>query len=133
MVDAAEIRAEERERMILGTYPRRKSELLEPFQKDGQFEGLVVECCDLSSLPDPAWADYERDRDEHALSDKHTLLFRAIFVPSLALGLRESHDGERRRIFADQFENRLKRRLSNEPLRLDSLVQTLVLAKDDHA
>lgn len=57
MVDAAEIRTEEREQMVLGTYPRRQSELLEPFQADGQFEGLIVERCDLSQLPDSAWAD----------------------------------------------------------------------------
>ena len=30
--------AEERDRMVLGTYPRRKSDLLAPFRHDGQFQ-----------------------------------------------------------------------------------------------
>ena len=131
MVDAAEIRAEEREQMVLGTYPRRRSELLAPFQADGQFKGLTVESCELLQLPDSAWADYEEDGNVEAFATKHTLFFRSIFVPSLALGLQGSQHPERRRIFADQFENRLKRRLSNEPARLDSLVQTLIVAKED--
>jgi hypothetical protein len=133
MVDAAEIRAEERKHMVLGAYPRRKSELLEPFQADGTFDGLIVERCDLSLLPDAAWADYERDRNAHTLAGKHALFFRSVFVPSLALGLSEPNDAERRRIFADQFENRLRRRLSSEPVRLDSFVQALIVTKEDHA
>jgi hypothetical protein len=133
MVDAAEIRAEEREQMVLGTYPRRKSELLAPFQENGRFKGLTMELCDISPLPDPAWADYERDRNEYTLAAKQALFFRSIFVRSLALGLRESHDAARCRIFADQLENRLRRRLANEPARLDSFVQILVATKEDHA
>lgn len=130
MVGAAEIRAEEREQMVLGTYPRRMRELVAPFQANGRFKGLIVEHCDLSPLSDPAWADYERDRDEHTLAGKHALFFRSVFVPSLALALKASHDAERCRFFADELENRLTQRLSDEPARLDSFVQTLVLAKE---
>ena len=89
MVDVGEIRADERERMVLGTYPRRRCELLAPFQPDGQFEDLTVEHCELHSLPDPAWADYESDRNAEALARKHALFFRSVFVPSLALSLTE--------------------------------------------
>jgi hypothetical protein len=131
MVDAGEIRAEEREQMVLGTYPRRRSELLAPFETGGRFEGLTVESCDLSPLPDSAWADYERDHNESALAGKHALFFRSVFVPSLTLGLREFLDDKQRQIFANRFENRLKRRLSEEPARLDSFVQTFVVAKED--
>lgn len=129
MVDAGAIQAEERERMVLGTYPRRRSELLAPFQQSGHFEGLRAECCDLTSLPDSAWADYERDRNVKELATKHALFFRSIFIPSLALGLSDAWNAERRLAFAEDFENRLKQRVANEPAPLHTFVQTMVLAK----
>jgi hypothetical protein len=130
MVDAGEIRREEREQMVLGTYPRRRSELLAPFEADGKFEGLKVEVCEHFPLPDSAWADYERGGCTEALASKHAAMFRSIFVPSLTLGLTDGHDVEKRRIFADRFENRLKRRLSEQPKPLHSLVQAMVVAKE---
>jgi hypothetical protein len=133
MVDAGDIRADERERMVLGTYPRRRCELLAPFQPNGKFEDLIVEHCELHSLPDPARADYESDRNPEALARKQALFFRSVFVPSLALSLSHAHDAEQLRAFADRFESRLKRRLSNQPALLDSFVQTMVIAKRDCA
>ena len=129
MVDAGQIRADERERMVLGTYPRRRCELLAPFQADGQFQHLTVEHCDLYSLPDPAWPDYQSDGNAEALATRHALFFRSVFVPSLALSLAHAHDAEQLRAFADQIENRLKRRLSKEPMPFDSFVQVMVIAK----
>ena len=129
MVDAGQIRADERERMVLGTYPRRRCELLAPFQADGQFQHLTVEHCDLYSLPDPAWPDYQSDGNAEALATRHALFFRSVFVPSLALSLTHAHDAEQLRAFADQIENRLKRRLSKEPMPFDSFVQVMVIAK----
>jgi hypothetical protein len=133
LVDAGEIRREEREQMVLRTYPRRRSELLAPFEVDGKFEGLKVEVCELFPLPDSVWADYERDGCMEALAGKHAAMFRSIFVPSLALGLTDGHDSEKRRIFADRFESRLKRRLSEQPKPLDSFVQAMVVAKESSA
>lgn len=130
MVDAEEIRADERERMVPGTYPRRRCELLAPFQTDGQFRQLAVEHCELYSLPDPAWTDYENDRNTEALATRHALFFRSVFVPSLALSLTHAHDAEQIRAFADRIENRLKRRLSKEPMPFDSFVQVMVIAKE---
>ena len=129
MVDAGEIRADERERMVLGTYPRRRCELLAPFQTEGQFQHLTVEHCDLYPLPDPAWPDYENDRNSEALATRHALFFRSVFVPSLALSLIHAHDAEQHRAFADRIEDRLKRRLSKEPMPFDSFVQVMVIAK----
>jgi len=131
MVDEGAIRADERERMVLGTHQRRRCDLLAPFEASGQFQGLRVERCELVPLPDVAWADYERDVNVEALVTKHALFFRSVFVPSLALTLSEAHDPERRRIFADQFERGLKRRLAKQPAPLHSFVQTMVLAKQD--
>jgi hypothetical protein len=131
MVDAGEIRADEREQMVLGTYPRRRCELLAPFRVRGQFQDLRVEHYDIAPLADIAWADYERDGNVDALVSRHALFFRSVFVPSLALSLLDGHDTERCRIFADHLENRLKQRLATQPAPLDSFVQTMVLAKQD--
>jgi hypothetical protein len=129
MVEEGRLGAEERERMVLGACLRRRCDLLAPFQADGQFEGLKVECCELFPLADSTWADYERDRDKEALASKHALFFRAVFVPSLALSLTHAHDPEQRRVFADSFENGLKQRLAKQPAPLHSFVQIFIVTK----
>src|SRR5580704_223288 len=131
LVATGGIQAEERARMALGTYPRQKHELLAPFASDGKFRQLVVEDCELSVLEDAAWTDYERNGDKDALAAKHALFFRSIFVPTLATALARAADPEGRRVFADQMEHGLKRRLANQPAPLHSFVSTLVLAKNE--
>jgi hypothetical protein len=133
MVDEGTLRADDRQRMVLGSYPRRQCELLAPFQSNGQFQSLSVEHCDLSWVADAAWAGYERVENKEALVTKHVLFFRSVFVPSLALGLTEAHDAGQRRIFADRLEDILKRRLASRPEPMHSFVQTMVLAKRDSA
>jgi hypothetical protein len=133
MVDEGVLRADERERMVVGSYPRRRGDLLAPFQRSGQFQNLSVECCDLSRVADGAWAVFERDGTKEAFATKHALFFRSVFIPSLALGLTQTHDAEQRRIFANRFEDRLKRRLAEQPAPLHSFVQTMVMAKRDSA
>jgi hypothetical protein len=128
IVAEAGISAAERAAMVLGAYPRRRSELLAPFQSDGQFNSLTVEHCELSELPDTAWVEYERDKNKDALATRHAQFFRAIFVPSLASAIAEE---EKRSVFPDCFEEKLKRRLANRPLALHSFVQTMVIAKQD--
>jgi len=120
------IQDDERKRMVLGTYPRQREQLLEPFSADGQFQSLSVECCELFDLPDAAWADYQIDRDLQSLVSRHAAFFRAIFVPSLASAI---DDAGRRQVFADSLERRLKQRLSEQPTAFPSFVQLMVLAK----
>lgn len=120
------ISAEERAGMVLGAYPRRRSELLAPFGNDGQFRGLTVEHCELHGLPDIAWADYERDGNKEVLVNRHVGFFRSIFVPSLAAAI---PDEKKRSAFPDCLEKKLKRRLADRPAPYHSFVQTLVLAK----
>jgi len=127
MVDRGEITAEERSRMVLASYPRRKGELLAPFSKDGQFRKLAVEACDMFVLPDAAWVDYQRDGDKEALATKHALFFRSIFVPSLASAL--ARDPEVLRAFADRLQERLIRRLASRPAAIQSFVQAIVVVK----
>jgi hypothetical protein len=122
--------AGERARMVLGTYPRRKCDLLAPFDKDGQFQGLIVEDCELSELEDAAWNEYQRNGDTEALANTHALFFRSIFIPSLSCVL-HSPDEEKRQAFAHQLQCGLKRRLMDQPAPLHSLVATVVLAKQD--
>jgi hypothetical protein len=126
LVDERVIDADERKRMVLGSYPRRRAQLQEPFRADGQFQSLSVEHCELLELPDAAWADYQVNGDVHALVSRHAAFFRAIFVPSLSSSI--SHAGKRH-IFADCLEQKLKKRLSEHPTPLHSFVQVMVLDK----
>ena len=127
MVAEGAVSAEERGRMVLGAYPRRRAQLLDPFEQSGQFEGLVVEHCELSELPDAAWADYQRDGKLETYANRHAGFFRSIFVPSLASAL---DNAATRSSFTDQLEAKLKQRLSQRPMPVDSFVQTMVLAKE---
>src|SRR5215472_2576245 len=104
------IRKEDRERMVLGSYPRRRAQLLEPFSVDGQFESLSVEHCEIFDLPDAAWADYELNGNVEALVSRHAAFFRAIFVPSLASAI---DDTAMRAAFAECVEQKLKQHLSD--------------------
>lgn len=126
LVDERVIGDDERKRMVLGAYPRRRAQLLEPFRADGQFQSLSVEHCELFDLPDAAWTDYQVDGDLQALVSRHAAFFRAIFVPSLSSSI---SDGGKRHGFADCLEQKLKRRLSERPTPLHSFVQVMVLAK----
>jgi hypothetical protein len=121
---------DERKRMVLGSYPRRREQLLEPFRTDGQFQSLSVEHCEAFDLPDAAWTDYQRDGNVEALVGRHAAFFRAIFVPSLASAI---NDADRRQGFADSLEQRLKQRWSGRFLPLHSFVQVIVLAKQGPA
>jgi hypothetical protein len=121
---------EERNGMVLGTYARRRAQLLEPFSTNGLFQSLSVEHCELFDLPDAAWADYQRDRNMQAFVSRHAAFFRAIFVPSLASTI---EDAGRRQAFANWLEQKLKQRLSERPTPLRSFVQVMVLAKQSPA
>jgi hypothetical protein len=133
MVAEGSISAEERNAMVLGAYPRRKRDLLEPFSAEGKFQNLTIEALEVLTLPDVAWAAYERDGDEQAWAAKHALFFRSIFIPSLGSALTrvQSGDTEALRAFADRLEGGLKRRLATQPAAIHSFVQTMVLAKRD--
>ena len=121
----------ERSRMVVGSYPRRKRDLLVPFAANGNFQQLTVVDCEHYELPDAVWNDYERDGDKETLSSKHALFFRSIFVPSLASTLVRVREGDVKALatFSNQIEQRLKRRLASQPAPMHSFVQTIVLAK----
>lgn len=129
LVDRNVISARERARMVLSAYPRHRDQLLAPFNSSGQFLGLSVEHCELSELPDAAWADYKCDANKDLLATRHALFFRSIFVPSLASAIA---DQGKRSSFADRLEETLKRRFTDQPVPLHSFVQTIVLAKQGH-
>ena len=116
--------------MVLGTYARRRAQLLEPFSANGQFQSLSVEHCELFDLPDAAWADYQRDGNVQALVSRHAAFFRAVFVPSLASTI---EDADRRQAFAYCLEQKLKQRLRERPAPFHSLVQVIVVAKQGYS
>lgn len=131
MVADASITSEERARMVLGSYPRRKRDLLAPFACNEHFHYLTVEDIETFELPDAAWAEYERDGNNEALATKHALFFRSIFMPSLASALDRvrSGDTEALGIFGERLESGLKQHLASQPQAMHSLVQAIVLAK----
>jgi S-adenosylmethionine-dependent carboxyl methyltransferase len=128
LVNERVIGDDERKRMVLGSYPRRRAQLLEPFRADGQFRSLSVEHCELFDLPDTAWADYQVNGDLRALVSRHAAFFRAIFVPSLSSSI---SDAGKRDTFADCLEQKLRKRLSEHATPLHSFVQVMVLAKQE--
>jgi hypothetical protein len=127
MVSEGTITNDECAQMVLGSCPRRKCELLAPFTEDGRFFGLTVERCEVFEVPDAAWTDYERDENKELLASQHAGFFRSVFVPSLASVLSGSG---KRQVFADAMDQKLKRRLVDQPAPFHSFVQTIVLAKE---
>jgi hypothetical protein len=131
MVADRAITPEERARMTLQAHPRRKRDLLAPFERTAEFQQLSVEDFAMSEVSDAAWDQYARDKDKEALTTNRTLFFRSIFVPSLACALSPARagNGEALAIFADQMDQRLKRRLASQPAEMRSFVQTILLSK----
>jgi hypothetical protein len=129
MVREGAIGADEFTRMALGVWPRRRKDLLAPFQQTDRFHSLVVEHCETSRLADPAWSDFERDGNKNDLIEKQAGFYRSIFVPTLASSLRRAHDAQARQEFSDRLERGLKNRLVGEPAPINSLVETIVFAK----
>ena len=130
LVHEGVISNEERDGMVLGTYARRRAQLLEPVSTNGLFQSLSVEHCELFDLPDAAWADYQRDGNVQALVSRHAAFFRSVFVPSLASTI---EDAGRRQAFANCLEQKLKQRLRERPAPFHSFVQVMVLAKQSPA
>jgi len=128
VVDGA-IAADERARMALGAFPRRRRDLLAPFQRDERYCNLTVECCETSELADPAWGDYERGGSKEALVNKQTGFYCSFVAPSLASWLTRAHDAGARRSFSERLELGLKQRLMADPAPINSLVGTIVFAK----
>jgi hypothetical protein len=134
MVADGVITAEERTRMVLGTHSRRKRDLLAPFGPGGHVENLMVEHLAIRELPDTAWIQYERDGNKEALATKHALFFRSIFMPSLLAFCQVRADvADAARIFGDCLETKLKRRLTDQPRAMHSLVQILGLTKREQS
>ena len=131
MVSDGAITEEERSRMTVGNYPRRKRDLLAPFEANRKFQQLTLEVCEMSELPDAAWTDYQHDGNKESLVSKHVLFFRSIFLPSLASALVRVRAGDAAALdtFGDQMEQRLRRRLASQPAATHSFVHTIVLAK----
>lgn len=83
MVGDGVLTSEEWARMVVPSHPRRRRELLGPFENDGEFQKLAVEDFAMLEVADSAWAQYERDGDKDALINKRTLFF-SLCVRSVA-------------------------------------------------
>src|SRR6516164_694358 len=87
MVKDGALTTEERARMVIGSHPRRMSDLVAPFATSKQFENLSVDAFDESVVTDSAWTDFEKNGDRGVLAAKHALFFRSVFAPALAAAL----------------------------------------------
>ena len=96
--------AEERDRMTIAACPRREQDLLAPFARDGRFHGLVVEHSSTLSVPDPAWIEFQRDKDAAAFARRRAAFFRAVFVQSISQALAPTRGAAERQMFADRLE-----------------------------
>ena len=132
MVADGVLTSEERARMVVPSHPRRRRDLLAPFDNSGEFQKLAVEDFVMSEVADSAWDQYERDGDKDAVINKRALFFRSVFVPSLACALNHARlrEGEASDVFADELEKRLKRRLASHLAPMNSFVQTILLVKE---
>ena len=128
MVEEGAITADERARMALNVWPRRRAELVAPFADDGRFGSLVLKESETCVLKDPAWDAYEANGDKDALATKRALFFRSVFSPTLASSLDKTGAGAES-AFADRLTLGLKRRLGPDPAPMNSLVQVVVVAK----
>jgi hypothetical protein len=117
--------------MALNVWPRRKANLVAPFATEGRFLSLILKESDTCVLRDPAWDDYEADRDEETLAAKRAMVFRSIFTPTLAsfLDKAPASDSGALLAFADRLTAGLRRRLAASPAPMQSLVQIVVVAK----
>lgn len=77
----------------------------------------------MLALSDVSWTEYERDGDKDIPATKHALIFRAVFMPSLAAALFRVCGVLK--AFADRLQDRLKARIARQPFATNSLVPTL--------
>lgn len=129
MVDEHAITADERAHMVIATGPRSKTDLLAPFARDGRFQGLTVQHCDIVGAEDIAWADYQHDGDREALGRSRASFFRSTFAPTLACALAAHRDPGSAHAFSERLEQGLRERVASHPAPINHLVGTIVLAK----
>jgi hypothetical protein len=131
MVTEGVITSDERSRMAIRVHPTRERDRLVPFERNGEFELLVVENSRMSEVSDTAWEQFEIDRDVDALATRRALFVRSLFAPSLASALSPAPgtNGAAGIAFADQMERRLKQRLMVHPQEMRTFAHTIVLAK----
>jgi hypothetical protein len=131
MMSEGSITADERRRMVINVWPRRKADLVAPFDRHGRLGPLVLRDSDTRLLSDAAWDDYEKDGNAHALAEKHAMFFRTIFAPTLASALTRVREGDAAAFapFADRLTAGLMRRLEAKPAHMHTLVQIVVVSK----
>ena len=131
MISEGTITADERRRMVLNVWPRRKADLVAPFDRLGRLGSLVLKDSETRLLRDAAWDDYEKDGNAHALAEKHAMFFRTVFAPTLASALTRVREGDAAAFaaFADRLTAGLTRRLEAKPEHMHSLVQIVVVSK----
>jgi hypothetical protein len=123
------ITADTRARMVLGSYPRGRRELLAPFAANGNFQQLILQHCETLVPVDAAWVAYQQDGDKEALAKSHARFFRSTFMPSLASALPGDDNEKVLTEFGDGLETALQQRITNRPMALDLVAEVIIVAK----
>ena len=129
MVAQGSITGEARARMVIGSYPRSRRELLAPFEATGTFRGLVVQHCETLVPSDAAWTAYQQDGDKESLATKRAQFFRSTFMPSLASALEDAGDENILHKFGTRLETGLRQRMAGRPAPLNLLAEVIAVAK----
>jgi hypothetical protein len=129
MVAQRAITSDERASMVLGSYSRRRRDLLAPFDAKGRFRQLIVKHCETLAPVDTAWVNYQHDGDKEILATTYAQFFRSKFMPSLASALAGSGDERVVRDFGDWLEAGLRQQMTGRPAPLGLLAEVIVVAK----
>jgi hypothetical protein len=127
MVSAGVVTADERQRMVIGAWPRSCAELLAPFANDGVFEGLEATACEISALEDEVWSRWGADGDLAAVASRQAQFYRTVFAPSLALSL--AGGPGRHADFSARLEEGLRNRRVAAAQPINSFVSMIAISK----
>ena len=132
MVKDGTITTAERERIVLPAHPKSRKDLLAPFGPDNRFHGLIVEHCEVFPGPDPAWVEFQADRNPQRLAIHRAGFFRAAFAPTFASALDNGRSVAHRVAFSDRLEQDLQRRIASDPAEMRLVIGVIVIAKEQH-
>jgi hypothetical protein len=129
--EAGAITSDERGQMTIASCPRHERDLVAPFANGGHFKGLLIEQVSTAISPDPAWTEFERDKDAAKLAAKRALFFRVVFSPALAHTLAPGRTAAERRAFIERMEQGVRERHARAPAPMNLPVSTIVIKKED--
>ena len=115
LVSEGFIKEVEVERMVIPTVGRCRAEFMAPFGSSGRFGKLKVETAEVFLGEDGIWAEYKKSGDPTAFGARWAAFSRASVFQTLSLGLERGHADPRASEFVNRLEDRVSKKLANEP------------------